>query len=289
MTIKIITDSCCDLSAELVEQLEIEVIPVLVVNGDKEYRDYIDIQPKTVYDGMRKGKIFKTAQITPIIFEEYFKKYAKEQTPAIYLGFSSQLSSTFQSSILAKRSLLEKYPDLDIEVIDTKAASGGLGLIVYEVARAAQNGATKEELLKLIEHYIDNMDHIVTVDDIEYLYRGGRVSRTTAVLGGMLNIKPILEMNQGKLIPIDKVRGRAKALKRMLELMEERNIDDNFKDRTIFIYHGDDIKNAEKLRDMVIEKYDVKEIKTGVIGAVIGAHSGPGTLCIFYSKKNEKS
>ena len=151
MTIKIITDSCCDLPLELAEELGLEIIPVLVTNGDNEFRDQIDIQPKTVYEGMRKGEIYKTAQITPQIFLQYFSKYAEKGIQTIYIGFSSELSATFQSASLARLNLKESYPDLDLEIIDTKAASGGFGLIVYEVAKAAKSGASKEELLEILK------------------------------------------------------------------------------------------------------------------------------------------
>lgn len=286
MTIKIITDSCCDLPLELAEELGLEIIPVLVTNGDNEFRDQIDIQPKTVYEGMRNGQIYKTAQITPQVFAHHFSRYAENGDQAIYIGFSSELSSTFQSAVMARQYLKESYPDFDLEIIDTKAASGGVGLIVYETAKAAKNGASKENLLKILEFYINNCNQIFTVDDIEYLYRGGRVSKTSAILGGMLNIKPILEVNNGKLVLIEKVRGRAKVFKRMLELVEERNIDKDFSKRTFVIAHGDDLEGAEKLRNMIEEKFGVKNFLVIAVGAVIGAHSGPGTLCVFYSSKN---
>src|SRR5690606_16006508 len=149
MNVKIITDRCCDLPLELAHELELEVVPVLVTSGDNEYRDQIDIVPKTVYEGMRNGQIYKTSQITPQIFEERFEKVAKNGHQAIYLGFSSELSSTYQSALIAKKNLMEKYPDFDLEIIDSKAASGGFGLVVYESAMAAKSGATKEELLDI--------------------------------------------------------------------------------------------------------------------------------------------
>lgn len=286
MTVKIITDSCCDLPPKLADEMGIEVIPLLVINGENEYRDQIDITPKDVYDGMRDGKIYKTAQVPPHSFERSFEKIAKDGSKAIYLGFSSELSATFQSAQMARNSLVERYPGLELELIDTKAASGGLGFIVYEAAKAAREGASMEDILKLTDFLVQNMDHIFTVDDIEYLYRGGRVSKTSAVLGGMLNIKPVLEVREGKLGPIDKVRGKQRVLKRLLELMEERSIDADLSNRKVFIFHGDDPEAAEKVREMITEKFGVKDFYTGLIGAVIGAHTGPGTLSVFYTKKN---
>lgn len=286
MTVKIITDSCCDLPPELAAELGLEVLPLLVINEESEYRDQLDITPKEVYDGMREGKIYKTAQVPPHVFEESFERIAREGKQAIYLGFSSELSSTFQSARMAKNSIMEKYPEVDIELIDTRAASGGFGMIVYETARKANLGASKDEVLKTADFCIENIDHIFTVDDIEYLYRGGRISKTSAVLGGMLNIKPVLEVREGKLGPVDKVRGRQKALRRILELMEERAIDKDFSESKIFIFHGDDPEAAERLREMITEKFGAKDFYIGLIGAVIGAHTGPGTISVFYSKRN---
>lgn len=286
MTVKIITDSCCDLPPELAAELGLEVLSLLVINEEREYRDQLDITPKDVYDGMREGKIYKTAQVPPHVFEESFERIAREGQSAIYLGFSSELSATFQSARMAKNSVLEKYPELDVELIDTKAASGGFGMIVYETAKKANEGASMEKVLETANFYIENIDHIFTVDDIEYLYRGGRVSKTSAVLGGMLNIKPVLEVKEGKLGPVDKVRGRQKALRRILELMEERSVDKDLSNRKVFIYHGDDPEAAERMREMIAEKFGVNDFYISFVGSVIGAHTGPGTISVFYSKRN---
>lgn len=286
MTVKIITDSCCDLPPELAAELGLEVLPLLVINEESEYRDQLDITPKGVYDGMREGKIYKTSQVPPHVFEESFERIAREGKSAIYLGFSSELSATFQSARMAKNSISEKYPQIDLELIDTKAASGGFGMIVYETAKKANEGASKEEVLKTINYFIENIDHIFTVDDIEYLYRGGRISKTSAVLGGMLNIKPVLEVKEGKLGPVDKVRGRQKALKRILDLIEERAVDKDLSKRKVFIFHGDDPEAAERVKEMITEKFGVSDFYIGLIGAVIGAHTGPGTISVFYSKRS---
>ena len=285
MSIKIVCDSACDLPANLLEELGIEELPIVVIKGEKEYFDKVNIDPEEVYSSMRDGEVFKTAQITPITFQTSFEKHVKNGDQIIYIGFSSGLSATFQSANIAKISIQEKYPDADITLIDTKAASGGYGLVVYEAGTILKNGGSKEEIIKAVEFLSENVDHIFTVDNIEYLYRGGRISRTNAILGGMLNIKPILEVNGGKLVPLEKIRGKNKVLKRMVDLVEKRNIDSDLSNTIFCITHGDDLETAEKLKSMLIEKYGASEFITNHIGGAIGAHVGPGALTLCYSKR----
>lgn len=284
MKVKILTDSASDLPEEIIKEYDIDVLPMTIMKDDKEYKDRIDISPKVIYDGMRNKGVFKTAQVTPIAFEEKFEQYANQGIPVVYVGFSSELSATYQSSIIARDSVLTKYPDAKIEVIDTLGASGGFGLIVLEAAKFAKEGKEVDEILDRVNLAKESIDHIFTVDDIEYLYRGGRVSRTSAVLGGMLNIKPILEVKDGKLIPLEKVRGKNKVFTRMVELMEERSIDKDFTNATICITHGDDLESAIKLKELIEKRYNANNFIINMIGATIGAHSGPGTLALFYPK-----
>lgn len=284
MNLKILCDSACDLPEEIISEFAIDVLPIMVIKGEKSYRDKIDITSKQVYDNMKAGVVYKTAQITPQVFQDKFEELTKDGASVIYIGFSSGLSSTFQSANLAKLTVEADNPNADIMLIDTKAASGGYGFIVYEAVKALEDGKTKEEILENINFNINNIDHIFTVDDIEYLYRGGRISKTNAVLGGMLNIKPILEVVDGNLGVIEKVRGRNKVYKTMVDLMEQRAIDKDFTDKTVFIFHGDDIEGAEKLKEIVEEKLGVKDFLISDVGAVIGAHTGPGVLTLFYIK-----
>jgi DegV family protein with EDD domain len=284
MNVKILTDSASDLPEEIIKEYDIDVLPMTIMKDDKEYKDRIDISPKVIFDGMRNKEVFKTAQVTPIAFEEKFEQYAKQGIPVVYVGFSSELSATYQSSVIARDSVLTKYPDAKIEVIDTLGASGGFGLIVLEAAKFAKAGKEVDEILDRVNLTKESIDQIFTVDDIEYLYRGGRVSRTSAVLGGMLNIKPILEVKDGKLIPLEKVRGKNKVFTRMVELMEERSIDKDFTNATICITHGDDLESALKLKELIEKRYNANNFIINMIGATIGAHSGPGTLALFYPK-----
>ncbi len=286
MAIKILSDSGCDLPKEIIEEFNIDILPIIVIKDDKEYLDGVTIQPKEVYDGMRRGEVFKTAQIPLNAFNDKFLEYAKNGETVIYLAFSSELSGTYQTSLLAKESILDQYPNLDLEIIDTKAASGGFGLIVYHAAKMAKEGKTKEEILKAIEFYKENIEHIFTVDDIEYLFRGGRVTRTQAFLGGLLNIKPVLTVIDGKLIPLEKVRGRNKVFKAMLDFVKEKGKEANLKEQLICITHGDDLEGAMKLKELIRGEFGCESFLINSVGAAIGAHSGPGTLTIFFFKRN---
>lgn len=285
MNTKIITDSACDLSSDLIKKWGIDVLPILVYLGDEEYKDGETLSPEELYQNMREGKVYKTAQIPPQVFKEKFKEYAKRNEPCIYIAFSSGLSGTYQSSLMAKNELLEDYPNLDLTIIDTKCASGGFGLVVLKAAQMAMEGISKEEIVKTAKFYSEHMEHIFTVDDLEYLYRGGRVSRTAAVVGSLLNIKPILNVDDGKLVPIDKVRGRNKVLKKMLDIIEERGT--NLSNQTIGITHGDDLEVAMKAKEMIKERFNCTDFVIGTIGCAVGAHSGPGTLAIYFLNKTE--
>ncbi len=287
MTVKILTDSACDLPEDVIKEYDIDVMPIIVIDDDTEYLDNVTIKPKTLYDNMRKGKVYKTSQIPVNTFQDKFEEIAKEGRSTIYIAFSSGLSATYQSAVLTRDNLKEEYPDLDITIVDSKAASLGHGLLVHKAAKMAKEGKSKEEILNMLSFYIDSIEHIFTVDDIEYLFRGGRVTRTQAFLGGLLNIKPILEVTKdGKLRPLEKIRGKGKVLKRMLELMEQRSKGADLSLQTIGISHGDNLDNALKLKNMIEEKYGCKDFIINHIGCAIGAHSGPGTIALFFLNKD---
>lgn len=282
-----LTDSACDLPEDVIKEYDIDVMPIIVIDDDTEYLDNVTIKPKTLYDNMRKGKVYKTSQIPVNTFQDKFEEIAKEGRSTIYIAFSSGLSATYQSAVLTRDNLKEEYPDLDITIVDSKAASLGHGLLVHKAAKMAKEGKSKEEILNMLSFYIDSIEHIFTVDDIEYLFRGGRVTRTQAFLGGLLNIKPILEVTKdGKLRLLEKIRGKGKVLKRMLELMEQRSKGADLSLQTIGISHGDNLDNALKLKNMIEEKYGCKDFIINHIGCAIGAHSGPGTIALFFLNKD---
>ncbi len=289
MVVKILTDSACDLTDEIIEEYDIDVLPIPVIKGEEEYLDKVTIDPMKMYDDMRKGEVYKTAQIPPYTYQEKFQEIAKKKEDTIYIAFSSGLSGTYQAAALTKNSMLEEYPNLDtdLEIVDTRSASVGFGLVVYKAAQMAKEGRSKEEILKVLDFYINHIEHIFTVDNLEYLFRGGRVTRTEAFVGELLHIKPILDMPEdGTLRPIEKVRGRKKVLKRMIGIMEERGGKADLKNQTIGINHGDDIEGAMKLKEMIEEKYGCTDFVLNIVGCAIGAHSGPGTLSVFFL--NEK-
>lgn len=281
MNVKIITDSACDLPDHITQEYNIDVIPLIVFKNEKEYLDGVNIRPKELYDYMREGGVAKTAQATYESIEQLFSDYAKSGTPVIYIAFSSELSGTYQTATLVASDIKEEYPDSDITVIDSKAASLGFGLIVYQIAKLAKEGVDKEALVEKTLFLKEHMKAIFTVENLEYLYRGGRLSKTAAIVGSVLNIKPILHVAEGKLIPIDKVRGRKKSLNRMIEMIGEQS-DDSLKNQLVAISHGDDLKTAEWAKEKIAETYGVKDFIIRDIGCAIGAHSGPGTLALFF-------
>ncbi len=281
--IRLVTDSAADLSQDIIARYNLKVAPLLVHDGERQYRDAVEIRPKTVYDGMRGGNSYKTSQATPESFLEIFQSFSDEDE-VLYLAFSSGLSGTYNSGLIARDLYKEEGGKARIEIIDTKAASGAFGLIVYEVARHLEAGASFEALTAYAQSLIERVDHLFTVDDLEYLFRGGRLSRSSALLGGLLNIKPILTVADGKLTPLEKARGRLKSIKRICELMGERTKGQSLEGQTVFVYHGDDIEAAHKLQELIQEAYGVTTFVIGEVGAVIGAHTGPGVLAAFYLK-----
>ncbi|SEO50113.1 EDD domain protein, DegV family [Amphibacillus marinus] len=281
MNVKIIADSACDLNQEDYLNYDIDNVSLTVLLDDETYLDGKTISAKTVYDAMRAGKAPKTSQVTPQDFKDTFIKYAEIGQPCLYLAFSSELSGTYQSAVIAAKEVQESYPDWSLETIDTKCASFGYGLVVIKAAELAKEGRTLEEVTAACQYQANHMEHIFTVDDLEYLYRGGRVSKSAAFVGTLLKIKPLLHMNAGKLIPLEKIRGSKKVFQRMLAIMSERGTD--FSNQTIGISHGDSLERAEELAELIKVRYDVKEIKIRMVGSSIGAHSGPGTIALFFS------
>lgn len=283
MNVKILADSSSDLSKKHYNEYNMEMVSLTVHLNEKEFEDGKTIDPKAIYDAMREGKTPTTSQVSPQTFKSIFTMYAESNQPLIYLAFSSGLSGTFQTAKMIENEVKEDYPEASIYVIDTKCASIGYGLVVLHAAKLAQKGATVEEIIKSATFQAEHMEHIFTVDNLEYLYRGGRVSKTAAFVGTLLKIKPILHVEGGKLIPLEKMRGSKKLFQRMLTIMEERGAD--FENQTIGISHGDDLERAEQLAAMIKEKFGVKEVLIEMVGAVIGAHAGPGTIALFFLNK----
>ncbi|MEJ9237178.1 DegV family protein, partial [Bacillus cereus] len=242
--------------------------------------DGVTLESVTLLQKMREGAVYRTSLPSLETFQEKFVSYAKEGNPCIYLAFSSELSGTYQSSVVIKEEVKETYADLDLEIIDTKCASLGQGLVVLEAAKMAKDGASKEDILNRVAFLMNHMEHIFTVADLQYLVRGGRLSKVAGFIGGLLNIKPILNVEEGKLVPLEKVRGKKKVLSRIVDIMEERGKD--LKGQTIGITHGDDLETAEALKLLITERFGCEVFIVNTIGAAIGAHTGPGVITLFF-------
>ncbi|CDN36334.1 DegV family protein [Bacillus thuringiensis] len=286
MSVKIITDSAADLPVELLQAYDIDLIPLRVYDeAETEYLDGVTLESVTLLQKMREGAVYRTSLPSLETFQEKFVSYAKEGNPCIYLAFSSELSGTYQSSVVIKEEVKEAYADLDLEIIDTKCASLGQGLVVLEAAKMAKDGASKEDILNRVAFLMNHMEHIFTVADLQYLVRGGRLSKVAGFIGGLLNIKPILNVEEGKLVPLEKVRGKKKVLSRIVDIMEERGKD--LKGQTIGITHGDDLETAEALKSLITERFGCEVFIVNTIGAAIGAHTGPGVITLFFLNEVE--
>ncbi|AGE78686.1 TPA: DegV family protein [Bacillus thuringiensis] len=286
MSVKIITDSAADLPVELLQAYDIDLIPLRVYDeAETEYLDGVTLESVTLLQKMREGAVYRTSLPSLETFQEKFVSYAKEGNPCIYLAFSSELSGTYQSSVVIKEEVKETYADLDLEIIDTKCASLGQGLVVLEAAKMAKDGAPKEDILNRVAFLMNHMEHIFTVADLQYLVRGGRLSKVAGFIGGLLNIKPILNVEEGKLVPLEKVRGKKKVLSRIVDIMEERGKD--LKGQTIGITHGDDLETAEALKSLITERFGCEVFIVNTIGAAIGAHTGPGVITLFFLNEVE--
>lgn len=280
MSVKILADSASDLPLNFFEDNHVCLFPLKVHLGDTEYEDLKTIDPKTVYNAIREGQVPKTSQASPLGFEEIFTKMAENNEDGIYIAFSSELSGTYQTAVMMLDQVKEKFPDFQLTIVDSKCASLGYGLVVKEAARLANENVTKEEILKDITFRCEHMEHLFTVDDLEYLAKGGRVSKASAFLGGLLNIKPLLNVEDGKLVPIEKIRGKKKLLRRIIELIRERGMD--LDKQTIGISHADDEETAIEMKKLIQEAFGTEDVFITSIGAAVGSHTGPGTIAIFF-------
>ncbi|MCJ8005985.1 DegV family protein [Lederbergia wuyishanensis] len=284
MSIKLFADSASDLPLSFFQEHDVQLIPLQVHIDNDEYKDLLTIQPVKVYEEIRAGKMPKTSQASPQQFEELFTNLAKSGESGLYIALSSELSGTYQTSVMIRDQVLEEYPSLDLTIIDSKCVSLGYGLTVMSAVEQIKKGTTKEELIKNITFKSQHMEHLFTVEDLDFLARGGRLSKASAFLGGLLNIKPLLHVEDGKLVPIEKIRGKKKLIKRILDVMEERGVD--LSNQTIGISHGDDEITALEVKKMIEDRFGTKNFYINIIGSVIAAHAGPGTLAIFFL--NEK-
>jgi DegV family protein with EDD domain len=281
--VKIVCDSGSDLPKEIADSLDIDLLPLYVIQENKEYKDGIDILPKELYDNMKVGEIYSTSQVPVEDFIKCFEKYASQNIPILYIGFSSALSGTYGTGKLASEMIKERYPGYEINTVDTKCASMGCGMVVERIARLAEAGTSLEELTKQTVWTSEHMAHIFTVDDVVYLARGGRVSKTSAFFASSFDIRPILQVDKdGNLEAIKKVHGLKKTLSTIMGLIEDMIALDA---DAIWISHADCIDRVELTKQMITEKFGITNFVTGFIGSVIGAHTGPNTVAIFFIKR----
>ncbi len=280
----VMTDSSCDLPAGLAAELELEVLPLSVLIDGKSYVNYLDERDITFadcYAALRAGKNATTSAVNVEAFVQAMEPHLQAGEDILYLGFSSALSGTYNAGAVAAQQLAEKYPERKLYAVDTLSASMGQGLLVYLTVQQKRAGATIEQARDYAEAQKLHLCHWFTVDDLNHLHRGGRVSATSAVLGTVLNIMPVLHMdNEGRLIFMEKVRGRRNSIKRMLEKMRETAIEPE--KQIVFMSHGDCLEDAEYLAGRIREEWGVKDVVINYVGPVIGAHSGPGTLALFF-------
>ena len=283
MTIHILADSACDIPKSFFDENGLTFLPLNVQLDNQEYQDGIAIDSKTIYDAMRNGAAPKTSQVAPEFFLETFTELARNNQQAIYIAFSSQLSGTYQTAVMIKEQVMEKYPDFDLEIIDSKCASLGYGLVVKYAVKLAQSGASKEIIINNIHFNCQHMEHLFTVENLEYLARGGRISKASAFFGGLLNIRPLLHVDNGKLVPLEKLHGKKKLMKRTLELMKERGV--QLDQQTIAISHGDALESALEWKEAISKEFGTTSFEIEMVGSVVGAHAGPGTIAIFFLNK----
>lgn len=281
---KIFTDSGCDLPKSYYEENDVVLLPLRVQLNNKEYEDVISIDSKEIYDAIRQGAQPKTSQVSPELFLKHFEELAKNDEEGIYIAFSSELSGTYSTAQMIRNQVLEQYPSLKLVIIDSKCASLGHGLVVEEAVRLRNMGVSLEDMANKIGSIAPQMEHLFTVEDLDYLAKGGRVSKTSAFLGGLLSIKPILNVEDGKLVPIEKSRGRKKALNRMLDLMQERG--GTFTNKIVGISHSDDATFANEVKASIQERFSPQAVQITMIGSAIGSHVGPGTIAIFFTNKS---
>lgn len=279
----ITTDNSADLPLDYYEKHGIGVASLTYTLNGTTYNMYTTIPSHDFYDAMRNGSMPTTSQVNPADIRALFEPYVKKGMDILHIAFSGGLSGSYNSSRIAAEELLEEYPDAKIVTIDSLAASLGQGLLVHKAMQMKADGKNLDEIAEWVENHKRNLCHMFTVGDLNHLYRGGRISKLTAVFGTMVNIKPVLHVdNEGKLVNIDKVRGRKKSLNALVDKMEEKIGSYRGKNDVIFISHGDCLEDAQYVARQVKERFGYTEFMYNNVGATIGAHAGPGTVALFF-------
>lgn len=276
----ITVNSTVDVAKEWLEERKVPVIPLKYTIDGETYTDMEGLTSKEFFQKLREGKMATTSQINPEEAKEYLEPFVKDGKDVLHLGFSSGLSGTLNSMRIAAEELKEDYPDAKIYIVDTLCACMGEALLLYYALKQKEAGKTIDEVAKWAEENKLHICHNVTVDDLNHLHRGGRVSKTAAVLGTMVQIKPIIHMdNSGCLQVIGKERGRKKALNRIVDMAAKQI--EGWDNELAMITHGDCIEDAEYVARQVREKLGIEEVLIHNIGTVIGSHTGPGVVAVF--------
>ena len=287
MNYRILTDSSADLPASLSLELQVDVVPLCVQFQGQEHENYPNgdsrntLAMKPFYDALRQAAPTSTTAANPEKWATYMRPTLEQGEDLLVLAFSSGLSATYSAAVLAANELMEQFPGRTIRVVDTLAASLGQGLLVYLAAKRREAGESLEQVALWVEENKRRLCHWFTVDDLMFLKRGGRVSAATAMVGTMLKIKPVLHVDDaGKLISVSKARGRKAAIEALAAKVGALGI--HPEDQTVFISHGDCLADAQNLADLIRAQYGVKNFVIDYVGPVIGSHSGPGTLALFF-------
>lgn len=283
MSIKIITDSSCDLGINFIEENNIELIPLLLNLDGETINDDLgkSLGYREFYEKLRAGSMPSTSQINIYTFEEKFKELLDEGYEILYIGLSSALSGTFNSANMARNNILEENPNAKIAVVDSISVSMGLGMLIKKACKMIEEGKMIEDIVQWIEENKNKVIHAILVDDLKHLKRGGRVSASTAAVGSILNIKPLLKLNNsGAVEAAEKIKGKKKALKRLASIVKEKAI--NIENEILYIMHGDALEEAEYLKETILQELNFKEVKIEYIGTVIGTHGGPGTIAAVF-------
>ena len=283
----IMTDSSCDLPAALAEKMELSVLPLYVDVDGQKYVNYLDereIAFSEIYAKLRTKCPAKTSAVNVNDFMGPMEEALSSGRDVLYIGFSSGLSSTYDAGTMAAKEMAERFPERKIYTVDSLCASLGQGLLVYLAWQQKQQGRTIEEVRDYVEDNKLHLCHWFTIDDLMFLKRGGRISGATAVVGSMLSIKPVMHVdNEGHLIKVGTARGRKASLKALADHAELLGVD--LAGQTVFISHGDCIEDANFLADIMRARFGVKDFVINYVGPVIGAHSGPGTVALFFLGK----
>ena len=280
----IMTDSSCDLPASLADRMELSVLPLSVYIEDKQYINYLDeceIAFSEIYAKLRTKCPAKTSAVNMNDFLAPMEEIVRSGRDLLYIGFSSGLSGTYNAGAAAAQEIAEKYPERKVYAVDSLAASLGQGLLVYHAWQQKQAGKDIDEVLQWVVDNRLHLCHWFTIDDLMFLKRGGRISGATAIVGSMLSIKPVMHVdNEGHLIKVGTARGRKASIKALADEAGKRGI--HLEDQIIFISHGDCVDEANYLADIMRDRFHVKDVLVNYVGPVIGAHSGPGTIALFF-------